>query len=73
MQLHERSQPAWNECTTDLCLLNWHLGKENVAGWWGIDTSTKVATGELADDSNFNIITWYEWAIKRYGDRYILF
>ena len=31
------------------------LGKEIVAGWRGNDTSNKVATGELTDDSNFNI------------------
>ena len=49
------------------------LGKENVASWWGIDTSNKVATGELADVSNFNIIIWYEWAIKWYGDQCILY
>ena len=34
---------------------NLDLGKENVAGWSGIDTSNEVATGELADDSNFNM------------------
>ena len=73
MQLHEQNQSAWNECTTDLDLLNWRLEKENVASWWGIDTSNEIATGELADDSNFNILTWYQWAIKRYGDRCILF
>ena len=33
------------------------LGIGNVAGWCrGIDTSNEVATGELADDSSFNII-----------------
>ena len=31
------------------------LGKENVAGWSGIDTSNEVATGELADGSKFNM------------------
>ena len=66
MWLHKQNQRAWNEHNTDLDLLNWCLGKENVAGWWGIDTSNEVATGELMDDSNFNIITWYEWAIKQY-------
>ena len=66
MWLHEQNQRAWNEHNTDLDLLNWRLGKENVAGWWGMDTSNEVATGELMDDSNFNIITWYEWAKKQY-------
>ena len=33
------------------------LGKENAVGWCrGIDTSNEVATGELKDDSSFNII-----------------
>ena len=76
MQLHERNQVAWNECTSDLVLLNWRFGKENLASWCrGIDTSNEVATGELADvdDSNFNIIKWYEWAIKWYGDWCILY
>ena len=73
MQLHERNKSAWNECTTNLYLLNWHLRKENVNGWWGIDTSNEIATGELMDDSNFNIITWYQWAIKRYGDWCLLY
>ena len=62
VQLHEQNQLAWNERTTDLDFLNWRLGKEYVAGWCkGIDTSesNEVASGELADDSNFNIITWY--------------
>ena len=63
MQLHEQNQQAWNEHNADLDLLNWRLEKENVAGRWGIDTSNEVATGELAYDSNFNIIMWYEWAI----------
>ena len=57
MQLHEQNQPAWNESIIDLDLLNWRLERENVAGWWGIDTSNEVATGELVDDSNFNILT----------------
>ena len=51
MQLHEWNQPAWNECTTNLDLLKLRLGKENVAGWWRIDTSNEVATGEIANDS----------------------
>ena len=73
VQLHERNQLAWNQSTTDLGLLKWRLGKENVAGWCkGIDISTEVATKELTDDSNFNLITWYKWVIKGYGDRYIL-
>ena len=54
--MNETGQPAWNERTTNLDLLNQRSGKENVAGWWGIDTSNEVATGELADNSNFNII-----------------
>ena len=58
MQLHEQNQPPWNECITDLDLLNWCLGKENVAGQWNTNTSNEVATGELVGDSNFNIITW---------------
>ena len=50
------------------------LGKGNVAGWCrGIDTSNEVTTGEVVDDSSFNNITWYEWAIKRYGDQCILY
>ena len=33
------------------------LRKGNVAGWCrGIDTSNEVATGELMEDSSFNII-----------------
>ena len=74
MQLHKWNQLAWNEHTTDIDLLNWCLKKENVAGWYrSIDTSNAVPTGELADDSSFNIITWCEWAIKWYGDRCILY
>ena len=41
-----------------------------------IDTSkssNKDAIGELEDVSNFNIITWYQWAIKQYGDWYRLY
>ena len=57
MQLHEQNQLAWNEYTIDLDLLNWHLEKENVAGWYrGIDTSKEVATEELTGNSSFNII-----------------
>ena len=42
----------------NLDLLNLQLEKENVAGWCrGIDPSNELATGELADDSSFNIIT----------------
>ena len=74
MQLHEWNQLAWNERTTNLDLLNWRLEKENVAGWCrDIDASKEVATGELADDSSFNIITWYESAIKQYSARCILY
>ena len=41
------------------------MGKENLTGWWGIDTSIEVATGEPTDDSNFNFIMWYQWAILK--------
>ena len=57
---NKTGQPAWNECITNLDLLNLRLGKENVAGWWGIDTYNEVATGELTDNSNFIIIAWYQ-------------
>ena len=72
MQLHEQNLET-DECITNLDLLNWCLGKENVANWWGIDTSNEVASGELVDDTNFIIIMWYQWAIKQYGDRCMLY
>ena len=60
--MNETNQPEMSTLPTDLYLLNWRLGKENVACWWGIDTSNEVATGELTDNSNINIMTWYQWA-----------
>ena len=40
-----------------------------MAGCWDIDTSNEVAARKLADGSNFNIMMWYERAIKWYGDQ----
>ena len=71
--MNETGQSAWNEQTTNLDLLNWCLGKENVAGWLVPDTSNEVAIGEKMDNFNFDIITWYQWAIKQYGDQCVLY
>ena len=37
--------------------------------WLVGEASDEVATGELTDDSNINIMTRYQSAIKRYGDQ----
>ena len=58
MQLHDRKPTSLKRRHYRLKFAKLMLGKGNVTGWCrGMDNSNEVATGELTDGSNFNIIT----------------